>query len=208
MTLSDAINELPLVAILRGITPDEAVSVCAVLVEAGFRLIEVPMNSPSPEESIRRMAEAFGELAVIGAGTVTSTRQVDAVQASGGSLIVMPHADVSVIAHAKENNLACMPGIFTPTEAFAAIAAGADALKLFPAEVAGPKGLSAMCAVLPPIGVFPVGGVSPDTMGAFIQSGAAGFGLGSGLYQPGMSIDTVADNAQRYIAAYTDAVGQ
>jgi 2-dehydro-3-deoxyphosphogalactonate aldolase len=194
---------LPLIAILRGITPAEAVPVGQVLVEAGFRIIEVPLNSPQPLHSIGLLARALGERCLIGAGTVMSAAQVDEVANAGGRLIVMPHADALVIGAAKAKALWCAPGIATPTEGFAALAAGADALKLFPAELLTPPVLKALRAVFPPEVLFlPVGGITPQNLVAYRSAGANGFGLGSALYKPGMSIEQVQVNARAFVKAW------
>ncbi|RDI98740.1 2-dehydro-3-deoxy-6-phosphogalactonate aldolase [Dyella solisilvae] len=193
----------PLVAILRGIRPDEAVGIGSVLVEAGFRVLEVPLNSPDPLESIRRLVDAFGDRALIGAGTVLAPSQVREVAAAGGRLIVMPHCDVEVIAEAKRAGLHCVPGVATPTEAFSALAAGADALKLFPAEQVGPAGLKAWRAVLPiSTDVLPVGGITPDAMATWLAAGATGFGIGGSLYAPGRTTVDVAERAHAFAAAW------
>jgi 2-dehydro-3-deoxyphosphogalactonate aldolase len=194
---------LPLVAILRGLTPDEAISVGRVLVDDGFRMLEVPLNSPQPLDSIARMAGALGEEVLIGAGTVMSTADVDAIAAAGGRLIVMPHADTAVIRAAKAAGMICVPGVATPTEAFAALAAGADGLKLFPAEQASPAVLKAWRAVLPrDVPVLPVGGITPDNMAPWVTAGAAGFGIGSALYAPGRSLDDTASRALAFAQAW------
>lgn len=186
------LERLPLVAILRGIEPAEAVPVGEALVDAGFVIVEVPLNSPAPLDSIARLADAIGDRALVGAGTVLTPEAVDRVAAAGGRLIVMPHADVAVIRAAKAAGLLVVPGFATPTEAFAALDAGADALKLFPAEAAPPPVLKAMLAVLPAgTRVLPVGGIRPETMAGYWQAGAAGFGLGSALYKPGDGAATV-----------------
>jgi 2-dehydro-3-deoxyphosphogalactonate aldolase len=199
----DAMARLPLVAILRGVTPAEAVSIGAVLIEAGFAMIEVPLNSPDPIESIAKLQAAFGDQALIGAGTVTSATRVADVAATGAKLLVMPHADVAIIRVAKAAGMVCVPGVLTPTEGFAALAAGADALKLFPAELAGPSVLRALRSVFPAGTAFlPVGGIKPDTMGSFVAAGAAGFGLGSALYRPGDDVATVAANAAAFVSAW------
>jgi 2-dehydro-3-deoxyphosphogalactonate aldolase len=199
----DAMARLPLVAILRGVTPAEVVSIGTVLIEAGFAMIEVPLNSPDPIESIGKLQAAFADRALIGAGTVTVPARVGEVAATGAKLLVMPHADVAIIRAAKAAGMICVPGILTSTEGFAALAAGADALKLFPAELAGPAVLRAMRSVFPPATAFlPVGGIRPDTMGGFVAAGAAGFGLGSALYRPGDSAATVATNAAAFVAAW------
>lgn len=195
-----------LIAILRGITPDEAVPVCGVLIEAGIDWIEVPLNSPSPLESIARMAKAYPD-AVIGAGTVLTPSEVSNVAKAGGQLIVSPNCDAEVIARTKDLGLQSWPGIFTPTEAFAALKAGADGLKLFPAEVAGPIGLKAMRAILPKgTKVYAVGGAGPETFAAWIAASADGFGLGSAVYKPGLSAAEVARRAREIVSAYDAAM--
>lgn len=197
-----ALAACPLVAILRGVRPDEAEETGAALVAAGFRIIEVPLNSPDPFVSISRLVEAFGDSALVGAGTVLSADAVRQTQDAGGRLIVMPHADTSVVEAAKARGLTACPGAMTPTEAFAAIHAGADAVKLFPAEIIGVAGLKAMRAVLPPdVRLLPVGGITPQTMAPFLTAGAAGFGLGSALYKPGMSAADVGSNAAAFVTA-------
>jgi len=201
--LDRAFNELPLVAILRGVQPHEVEGIAQAIYEAGFRIIEVPMNSPSALESIRRLSESLPQDTVLGAGTVLTVNAVDEVQAAGGRLIVMPHADVAVIKAAKANGMACVPGVATPTEAFAALHAGADALKLFPAELVTPTVMKAMRAVLPATTrLLPVGGVTPDNMEPFRSAGAAGFGLGSALYAPGIDAAEAGARARRFVAAW------
>lgn len=205
------LDPLPLVAILRGLTPDESVAIGRVLVDAGFRMLEVPLNSPQPFESIRRMVDALGDGYLIGAGTVLDPADVKNVADAGGRLIVMPHADVNVIRAAKQAGLYCVPGVATPTEAFAALAAGADALKLFPAEQASPAVLKAWRAVLPKdLAVLPVGGIAPDNMGPWLAAGAGGFGIGSSLYAPGRPASDVATRARAFADAWrshSDAQG-
>lgn len=207
MTPSDrfaqALARMPLVAILRGIRPDEAVDVAGALVTAGFALIEVPLNSPEAMQSIARMVQAQGHEAMIGAGTVLDPGAVEAVAAAGGTMIVAPDTNAAVLAAAAARGLAMVPGVLSPSEAFTAIRGGATALKLFPAEIAQPAGLKAMRAVLPAgLPVLPVGGIVPDTMGPWIAAGAAGFGLGSALYQPGKSAASVGRDAARFVAAW------
>jgi 2-dehydro-3-deoxyphosphogalactonate aldolase len=197
------LDTLPLIAILRGIKPEEALDVAHVLVDAGFRVIEVPMNSPEPLESIRLLASSFGQRCLIGAGTVLRTDQVGQIAAAGGRLIVMPHADVAVINATKRADMYCVPGVATPTEAFAAIHAGADALKLFPAEQLAPAALKAWRAVLPrDLAVLPVGGITPESMAPYIAAGANGFGLGSALYSPGRDPDDIGRRARAFAQAW------
>lgn len=201
--LAPFLDRLPLVAILRGVTPPEVVGIGRVLVDAGFSIIEVPLNSPDPIESIGLLAEDLGPDVLVGAGTVTGTADVDAVARAGGRIIVMPHADVAVIRAAKAAGLACAPGICTPTEGFAALAAGADALKLFPAELTAPSVLRAMTSVFPRDTRFlPVGGITPETMAPYLAAGAAGFGLGSALYRPGMTAAEVRVTATAFADAW------
>ncbi|KQM63282.1 2-dehydro-3-deoxy-6-phosphogalactonate aldolase [Sphingomonas sp. Leaf17] len=201
-TFDAAFARCPLVAILRGVKPDEVVAIGEALVDAGFTIIEVPMNSPQPLDSIARLAKALAGRAVIGAGTVLRVEDVDAVGAAGGTLIISPNANTAVIAAAAARGYVAMPGIATPTEAFAALEAGAAALKLFPAEAASPVVLKAMRAVLPKdTRVLPVGGVNVDGMGPWLAVGAAGFGLGSALYAPGMTAADVGARAKAFVAA-------
>lgn len=201
--LADLLTEMPLVAILRGIRPEEAVAIGEALVGAGFRIIEVPLNSPEPFVSIRLMVEALGGQALIGAGTVTRPTQVGQLKQAGGQLVVMPHTDAEVIAAAVETGLACVPGVATPSEAFAALKAGAFALKLFPAETLGAATLKAWRAVLPPsTSVLPVGGITPDNMAPWRAAGATGFGLGSALYRPGDKPADISATAARFVQAW------
>jgi 2-dehydro-3-deoxyphosphogalactonate aldolase len=202
-TFADWVAPLGLVAILRGVAPDAVLGIAEVLIDAGFKIIEVPLNSPQPIDSIGRLSARFGAQALIGAGTVTTADDVTAVAAAGGRLIVTPHSDLAVIAAAKRAGLFVVPGIATPTEAFAALAAGADGLKLFPAEALPAAVLKAMRAVLPPqTMVFPVGGITPTSMAEYRQAGAAGFGLGSALYKPGDGPAAVAAKAAAFVAAW------
>lgn len=199
------LQPLPLVAILRGLTPEEAPAIGTALVDAGFRILEVPLNSPRPLESIARLARDFGDRCLVGAGTVLAPSQVDEVARAGGRLIVMPHADASVITAAHDAGLLCTPGVTTPTEAFAALRAGADALKLFPAEQLSPPVLRAWLSVLPSgIALLPVGGITPERMAAYRRAGAAGFGIGSALYAPGMEAAEVARRARVFIDAWNE----
>lgn len=204
MTVFDeAFAKLPLVAILRGLRSEDAEGIGAALYGAGFRLIEVPLNSPDPFDSIARLAHSLPADAVLGAGTVLETDAVARVRDAGGKLVVMPHADTEVIRAAKAAGMWCVPGVATPTEAFAALKAGADALKLFPAELVSPAVVRAMRAVLPKgIKLLPVGGITPDNMADFRAAGVAGFGLGSALYKPGMDAATVAANARAFVDAW------
>lgn len=192
-----------IIAILRGITPAETVGVCETLVGAGITLVEVPLNSPEPIISIGIAAKAFKSRAMIGAGTVLSAEDVDAVAAAGGTFIVAPDCSETVIGRTLARGLRSYPGIFSPTEAFRAIRAGAHGLKFFPAEVLGPAGIKAMTAVLPgDIPLYAVGGANPDTFAAYFSAGCAGFGLGTFLYKPGYSLDEIATRAKAAVAAY------
>jgi 2-dehydro-3-deoxyphosphogalactonate aldolase len=196
MELTGFLSRCDLVAILRGIQSREAVAVTAVLEAAGFAVVEVPLNSPNPLTSIAALAAAFGERLLIGAGTVMTEAQVAEIADAGGRLIVTPHADASVVRAAKRHGLLAVPGCFTPAEAFAMLAAGADALKLFPAEGASPAMLRSMRAVLPPgTMVLPVGGIDASNMPAWRAAGAAGFGIGSAIYKPGDTPETVTSKA-------------
>ncbi len=198
----DALMQCPLVAILRGIEPTEATETGQALFDAGFRILEVPMNSPQPLNSIALLAKAFAGKALVGAGTVTAPDQVLKVGEVGGRLIVMPHADAAVVRAAKAGGLYALPGFATPTEAFAMIAAGADGLKLFPAEAHPPKVLKALRAVLPKdMPILPVGSITPENMADYWAAGANGFGLGSALYQPHAKPADVGEKARAFIAA-------
>jgi 2-dehydro-3-deoxyphosphogalactonate aldolase len=199
------LRALPLVAILRGVEPGEAVAIGQVLVDAGFPALEVPLNSPEPLRSIAALAEAFGERVLVGAGTVLDPADVGRVAAAGGRLIVMPHADPAIIHAAKASSLWCIPGVATPTEAFGALSAGADALKMFPAEALPPTVVKAWRAVLPnQAWLLPVGGITPERMAAYLAAGADGFGLGSALYQRGRTPAETAARAGAFAAAYRD----
>ena len=196
-------SALPLIAILRGITPDEVLPVGRALFEAGFRLVEIPLNSPSPIESIRRLAADLGDRAHVGAGTVLGVADVAAIAAAGGTLIVSPNANPEVIRATKAAGLLSGPGVATPTEGFSALDAGADLLKLFPAEQIGPAVIKAWRAVFPrDVPLVPVGGITPATMAAFVAAGASGFGLGSALYKPGMTAADVRTTADTFVAAW------
>jgi 2-dehydro-3-deoxyphosphogalactonate aldolase len=198
-----AFAALPLVAILRGLAPDEAEAVGTTLVESGFRLIEVPLNSPDPFASIAALARVLAPEIVVGAGTVLDPADVARLKEAGGRLVVMPHGDPEVIRAAKAAGLACLPGVATPTEGFAALKAGAAALKLFPADVMGPATLTAWRAVFPKATRFlPVGGITPETLGPWRAAGAAGFGLGSALFKPGMTAEEVGRRARAFVGAW------
>lgn len=192
-----------IIAILRGISNEEAVPVCTALVEAGITLIEVPLNSPNALESISRAAKALSDRAEIGAGTVLTEESVRAVAAAGGTFIVSPDTNEAVIAETVKLGLKSYPGVFSPSDAFKAIRTGATGLKFFPAEVLGSKGIKAMKAVLPPdLPLYAVGGANPDNFGEFFGVGCAGFGLGTYIYKPGMSVAEVAERAATAVAAY------
>jgi len=194
-----------LIAILRGLRPEEAASIGGVLYQAGFRVIEVPLNSPLPYDSIRILRATLPADCLIGAGTVLTPEQVGLVKEAGGQVIVMPHSDPKVLRAAKAAGLYLSPGVATPTEAFAALAEGADVLKLFPAEQMGPAVVKAFLAVLPAgTALIPVGGITPDNMQVFIDAGVSGFGLGSGLFKPGMSAAEVAERAEAYVSAWNE----
>lgn len=195
----------PLVAILRGVRPDEVEAVGDALVDAGFTLIEVPLNSPDPLESIAKLAKRLEGRAVIGAGTVLGEGDVARVEASGGTMIISPNFNASVVEATATRGLVSLPGVATPSEAFAALRAGATALKLFPAESATPAVLKAWRAVLPiSVKVLPVGGIAPDTMGPWLAAGAAGFGLGSALYKTGAEASAVKHNALAFVRGLTN----
>ncbi len=204
--LAAALQQLPLIAILRGLTPAEAPPIGDAIVAAGFQMLEVPLNSPQPLESITLLAQAHAD-ALVGAGTVLNAAQVRDVHAAGGQLIVSPNFDGDVVREAVRLGLICLPGIATPTEAFAALAAGAHGLKLFPAEMSSPAVLKALLAVLPAgTPMLPVGGITPNNMGAWRGAGARGFGIGSALYKPGKSADAVRQDAALFVAAYRDVL--
>ena len=196
---SSFLKQHPLIAILRGITTADVIDIATILIEKKFKIIEIPLNSPNPIESIRLLANHFGDDALIGAGTVTDTASVRLIAEAGGKLVVMPNGNKYVVQAAKESGLTAIPGIATPTEAFAMMEAGADALKLFPAEGIPPTALKAMKAVLPDtLPILPVGGITPERMVEYQKAGASGFGLGSALYKPGMSVSEVEHNANQF----------
>lgn len=197
------LDDLPLVAILRGLRPDEAVEIGEAIVGAGFRCLEVPLNSPDPLDSIRRLRDALAGRAIVGAGTVLEPGAVAAVAGAGGQVVISPNTDADVIRASKAAGLLSMPGFFTPSEAFVALGAGADVLKLFPAEVAGPAGLGAMRPILPAgTRVYAVGGVAPDSVSRWTNAGASGLGLGSALYKPGRTAEEAGAAAAAFVAAW------
>jgi len=194
--------QCPLVAILRGVRPEEVEGIGGALIACGFVIIEVPLNSPSAFDSIGRLAKAYGDRALIGAGTVLNPADIPKIKGAGGRLIVMPHGDPAVIRAAKAAGLLCIPGVATPTEAYAALAAGADALKLFPADVMPPAMVKAWRAVLPKsTQLLVVGGITPEKISGYLAAGANGFGTGSQLFQPGCEIAALRKQAERYMAA-------
>lgn len=196
----------PLIAIIRGVTPAEVEQIGEAIVAAGITIIEAPLNSPDPFASIKRLAAALGDRALVGAGTVLSVAQVEQVRAAGGGLVVSPNSNPDVIRATVAAGLISCPGYFTPSEAFIAIDAGASALKLFPAEGASPAVLKAQRAVFPPdLPVLAVGGVTPETMAGWRDAGAAGFGLGSGLYVAGRSAAETGERARQYVAALRES---
>lgn len=201
-TFQAAVRQLPLIAILRGLTPAEAPGVGDAIVESGFRLLEVPLNSPQPLDSIALMRERFPH-AMVGAGTVLTAQQVRDVHAVGGVLVVSPNFDAEVVAETVRLGMISLPGVATPSEAFAALAAGASGLKLFPAEAASPAVVKAWLAVLPKgTPLMPVGGITPANMTEWREAGATGFGIGSALYKPGKTAEAVRDDALKFIAAW------
>jgi 2-dehydro-3-deoxyphosphogalactonate aldolase len=202
LDLRQALAELPLVGILRGVMPENALAVGQVLVGAGFRIIEVPLNSPRPFDSIALLAGAFGAQVLIGAGTVLRPEDVGRVTAAGGRLVVMPHSDLRIIGEAKGQGLICLPGVATPTEGFAALGAGADGLKLFPAEAIQPAVVRAWRAVFPSETLLlPVGGITPERMAEYRAAGASGFGLGSALFHPGLTTSELQTRASAFVSA-------
>jgi 2-dehydro-3-deoxyphosphogalactonate aldolase len=203
-TLAQALTHLPLIAILRGLTPAEAPAIGQALVDKGFAIIEVPLNSPEPLHSIATLTRLFPHT-LIGAGTVLNAQQVQDVHAAGGRLVVAPNFNPAVVAQALALNMVVLPGVATPTEAFAALDAGAHGLKLFPAEMVSPVTVKALRAVLPKdAALMPVGGITPDNMAAYRTAGASGFGLGSALYAPERSAEQVRLAAQNFVNAFRD----
>jgi 2-dehydro-3-deoxyphosphogalactonate aldolase len=208
LSLRDALAAMPLVAILRGLDPADAEAVGAVLVDAGFTIIEVPLNSPRPFDSIGMLSRQFGDRALIGAGTVLAPDDVRRVGDAGGRLIVMPHGDTAVIRAARQAGLACTPGVFTPTECFAALAAGADGIKLFPGEGIPPIVVKAWRAVFPrDVPFIPTGGITPARMADYWDAGANGFGIGSALFKPGLSAAEIGDRAREFVTAARNLKG-
>ena len=204
--MSDLLADLPLVAILRGVTPARVEGVAQALFDAGIRAIEVPLNSPEPFVSIEKLAKQFGDRCLTGAGTVLDTANVDRVADAGGKLLVTPNTNPAVIAHGVARGMTVMPGFYTPSEGFAAVAAGATTLKLFPASTGGLDHLKAMLAVLPKhVPVYAVGGVGAGNMSEWKKAGAAGFGLGSDLFKPDFSDEEIAARAAKCVAAFRSA---
>ena len=202
MNFNEALEACNLIAILRGIRPEEAEPIGETLIEAGWRIIEVPLNSPEPLKSIEKLQVRFGDRALIGAGTVLTERQVADVAATGARVIISPNANPAVIEATAARGMISLPGVATPTEAFAAIAAGATGVKAFPAEAIPPIAIKAWKAVLPKdIPVFAVGGVTPENMKAYVEAGASGFGIGGALYKPGADVAAIAQKAKQFIEA-------
>ncbi|HSG03023.1 MAG TPA: 2-dehydro-3-deoxy-6-phosphogalactonate aldolase [Marinobacterium sp.] len=196
-------SDRELIAILRGVKPEEAVEVASLLVEAGFSKIEVPLNSPEPIRSIGLIVDAFGDKALIGAGTVLTIAQVEAVASTGAKLVVSPNANSAVIARTRELGMSSYPGVLTPTECFSALEAGANGLKLFPADILGAGGVKAICAVLPTeTQLYAVGGVTTDNLQAWRNAGILGFGIGSSLYKPGIAMRDLQQRAEQLVSAY------
>lgn len=201
-TLDQTLEAMPLVAILRGVGPDEAVEIAQRLVDEGITIVEVPLNSPEPFKSIKAIAQAVGERALVGAGTVLTSEDVTRVKDAGGRLIVMPHSDPAVIRASVEAGLPVVPGVMTPTEAFAALANGASALKLFPGELIGPKIIKAFMAVLPKdTKVIPTGGVDAGNLAEYWEAGVSGVGVGGALYKPGKTPDQIQADARVLVMA-------
>ena len=203
-SLSNYLEQMPLVAILRGIAPDESLDVVACLFEAGIRIVEVPLNSPDPLHSINLIAEKFGSQMLIGAGTVLDAEQVQKVSAAGGRLIVSPNTNEIVIQSTAALDMICIPGAATPSEVFIALKAGANGVKAFPAEMLSPQVIKSWRSVLPKsANIFPVGGITTDNMRDYWQAGANGFGIGGALFQPGKSVEAISASAQEFVLAIT-----
>ena len=203
-TFFSVIEKHPLIAILRGVKPTEVVDVAEILIEKDFKIIEIPLNSPDPIRSIELLTHYFENYAIIGAGTVLDEASIRSIAEAGAKLVVMPNGNGIVVKAAKDRGLIAIPGIATPSEAFAMIEAGADALKLFPAEGIPPRVLKAMKAVLPStVPILPVGGITPEKMNDYLKAGAIGFGLGSALYKPGMTLRDIRKNAEAFNQALT-----
>jgi 2-dehydro-3-deoxyphosphogalactonate aldolase len=206
MGLTELLARYPLVAILRGVKPDEVEAIGDALIAEGIAIIEVPLNSPEPIESIRRLAARCGDRALVGAGTVLDPADCACIAAAGGKLVVTPHADAEVVRAAKAAGLLAVPGFMTPAEAFALLRAGADALKLFPAEAASPAVVKALLAVLPKgTAILPVGGIEAGNMAPWRAAGAAGFGIGSAIYRPGDTAEVVGRKARALLASLAGA---
>jgi 2-dehydro-3-deoxyphosphogalactonate aldolase len=198
--------DTPLVAILRGLAPADAPAIGAALFDAGFRLLEVPLNRPGALEAIRILAAMAPSDAVVGGGTMLSVDHVEQVHAAGGRLLVAPNCNTAVIRRGADLRMLCAPGVATPTEAFTALDAGAHALKIFPAEMVGTAGLKAIRTVLPPdTPLWPVGGITPDSMAAWVRAGATGFGIGGALFQPGVTAEEIARRARAFVTAWSNA---
>ena len=198
--------DTPLVAILRGLAPADAPAIGAALFDAGFRMLEVPLNRPGALEAIRILAAMAPSDAVVGGGTMLNVDHVEQVHAAGGRLLVAPNCNTAVIRRGADLGMLCAPGVATPTEAFAALDAGAHALKIFPAEMVGPAGLKAIRTVLPPdTPLWPVGGITPATMAAWVRAGATGFGIGGALFQPGATAEEIARRAREFVTAWSNA---
>lgn len=209
MKLEDGLDACGIVAILRGVSPDEAIAMGQALFEAGVRVVEVPLNSPAPFLSIAKLAKEFAGRMIVGAGTVLTVQDVNMLKSSGGEISVSPDCNEAVIARAVELGMVPLPGVFTPTEAFSALRAGATHLKLFPAEAASPLVIKAWKAVLPrDVKIFAVGGITPENMGEWLAAGARGFGIGSSIYKPGMSVEAVHNAASTLVSAWNRAKGK
>lgn len=209
MEFKEAAESCGVVAILRGVKPSEVLEIGHALHGAGIRIVEVPLNSPDPFVSIAALADHFRDKLVVGAGTVLNVADIDNLKAAGGTISVSPDCNPEIIARAVSHGMTPLPGVFTPTEAFTAIRAGAAHLKLFPAEAASPVTVKAWKAVLPKhVAIYAVGGVTPSNMQAWADAGCAGFGIGSNIYKPGMTADDVREAAQNFVAAWNELKGK